>query len=394
MNSIENTAKEDPRSIEFPCLLVRQPIGEFFVGVIPFRDLCDVADFDVRRVLRDQRDVERYLGIQRPLNDSRVRDLTSYVEYFDATFPTSVILAVEQSCAFYNDKNQRMILSNYIDDEESERILFRNVARVLDGQHRIASLFDYKGEHFDVIVSLFVGIDIADQAQIFSTVNLEQTKVNKSLAYDLFALAKTRSPQKTCHNVAVALDQDPKSPFHKRIKRLGVATEGRHGETITQATFVESLMRYVSRDPRGDRDALLRGKRLASATEAELQQLPFRNLFVDDRDLDIADIVFNYFCAIRERWPDAWSSIERGLMLNKTNGFRAFMRVLGPLYLELSEPGAITPVRDFGRVLKISDLQDQDFTVENFVPGTGGESELYRTLMRQLDLEKQVSLPL
>ena len=60
--------------------------------------------------------------------------------------------------------------------------------------------------NFDILVSLFVGSDIADQAHVFATVNLEQTKVGKSLAIDLFELARTRSPIKTCHNVAVALD--------------------------------------------------------------------------------------------------------------------------------------------------------------------------------------------
>src|SRR5882762_10468420 len=90
---------------------------------------------------------------------------------------------------------------------------------------------------FQLSVSVFVDIDMEDQAYIFSTVNLAQTKVNRSLAYDLFELANSPSPQKTCHNIAVALDTITVSPFHKRIKRLGSATPGRNSETITQATF-------------------------------------------------------------------------------------------------------------------------------------------------------------
>ena len=69
-----------------------------------------------------------------------------------------------------------------------------------------------------------------------------------SQAYDLYDLAKARSPQKVCHNIAVALDQNTKSPFYQRIKRLGVATEGRFNETLTQATFIESLMPYNPKD--------------------------------------------------------------------------------------------------------------------------------------------------
>ena len=90
-----------------------------------------------------------------------------------------------------------MTLSNVIRGMREESILYRQIARVLDGQHRIAGLSEYSGENFDLDVTVFVGIDIAQQAQIFSTVNLEQTKVNKSLAYDLFALAASRSPQKS-----------------------------------------------------------------------------------------------------------------------------------------------------------------------------------------------------
>jgi DGQHR domain-containing protein len=107
---------------------------------------------------------------------------------------------------------------------------------------------------FGLSVTIFIGSDIADQAYIFSTVNLEQTKVSKSIVYDLFELAKTRSPQKTAHNIAVALDRDERGPFYQRIKRLGFATVDRKFETITQATFVENLLPLISPDPKEDRD--------------------------------------------------------------------------------------------------------------------------------------------
>ncbi len=60
---------------------------------------------------------------------------------------------------------------------------------------------------------------MAQQANIFSTVNLSQTKVNRSLAYDLFALAASRSPQKTCHDIAVALDRGKNSPLNSQDEK-------------------------------------------------------------------------------------------------------------------------------------------------------------------------------
>ena len=52
------------------------------------------------------------------------------------------------------------------------------------------------------------------------------------------------------------------SPFYAKVKMLG--TGGREQETITQATFVDRLLRYVSRDPMSDRDTLRREKKLVA----------------------------------------------------------------------------------------------------------------------------------
>ena len=380
-------ATEDSKSISFSCIRLRQPIGDFFIASMPYRDLCNITFFDVRRVLRDRRDVEKYLGIQRPLSPKRVRELEKFANTVDASFPTSVIIAVDGRCASYDEKSQIMTLSNWLDpNEDEEPIYFRKIARVLDGQHRLAGLDDGRPDgDFEINVSLFVDIDISEQANIFSTVNLAQTKVNRSLAYDLFELAKARSPQKTCHNIAVALDQNPTSPFHLKIKRLGVATEGRFNETITQATFVQRLLPYISRDAMEDRDLFLRSKKPARPDGEELQFQIFRNLFLDERDLDIAEVLWRYFTAVKERWPVAWSSTEKGLMLNRTNGFKGLMRLLRPAYLRLTEPGGMPDTEAFAGIFEKIPLKDEDFNIDSFKPGTSGESTLFKTLLGHMD---------
>lgn len=315
-------------AIEIDALKVTQPIGDLFVASIAYDILCKISYFDVRRVLRDQRDVERYLGIQRPLSERRVNELEKYVNFLDATFPSSIILAIDDEYATYDERRRKLILRNHKDGDNTPTIAISEIARVLDGQHRIAGLEKFRGEAFGLPVTVFVGSDIADQAYIFSTVNLEQTKVSKSLVYDLFELARSRSPQKTCHNIAVALERDERSPFFERIKRLGFATgdKKRKLQTLTQATFVESLMPMLSSDPKQDRDLLLRGERLTKISETESFRLIFRNLFIEEKDTTIAKVIHNYFDAVRERWETAWNSTDQGMMLNKTNGFRALMR--------------------------------------------------------------------
>jgi DGQHR domain-containing protein len=371
----------DPIEYEFSCIRASQPIGDIFVASIPFKTLIRISYFDVRRVLQEDRDVERYLGIQRPLEDKRVRSLSDYVNYKDASFPTSIILAIEEDYAVFNDKKNTMKVSNKRADENSPSIAIGHLARVLDGQHRIAGLSAFRGSTFDVPVTIFVGADISDQAHIFATVNLEQTKVQKSLVYDLFSLARTRSPQKTCHNIAVALDRDKKGPLHSRIKRLGFATEGRLFEPITQATFVEALIPYLSAAPKRDRDDLLRNKPLEKFSGDQLFRMPLRNLFVAEKDLEITEIISNYFDAVRKKWPVAWDEHGRGMMLNRTNGFKALMRYFRLAYLAVAAPGEVPSMQKFyDRVFRPMELTDDDFTVENFVPGTGGEARLFRVL--------------
>lgn len=390
MSSMENLPREDSRSVAFSCLRLKQPVGEFYVGCMRWRDLCNIAQFDVRRLVRSEREVETYLGVQRPLNPTRVDDLQRYVNLLDATFPSGIIIAVKQECAAYDAQNGQMILSNYVPENgEDEAILFKDIARVIDGQHRIKGLESFSGgeDDFDVIVTIFVGMDIADQAYIFSTVNLLQTKVNKSLAYDLFELERTRSPQKTCHNIAVALDREKGSPFHRRIKRLGVATEERRNETLTQAQVVECLLWFISKDPIKDRDLLLRKQSPKRASGGELQQLFLRNWFIDGEDLKILDVVWNHFDAVKSRWPEAWRVVERGNILNRTNGFRALMRFLRPVYHRIAGPGDVPEKADFERVFSTVTLGDGDFTAERFKPGTSGEVLLYRTLCEQSGME-------
>jgi DGQHR domain-containing protein len=230
-------------------------------------------------------------------------------------------------------------------------------------------------------------MDMANEANIFSTVNLTQTKVNRSLAYDLFDLAKARSPQKTCHLIAIALDSQPKSPFHQRIKRLGVSTNGRFDEKINQATFVNSLIGYISKDPTIDRDIYLRGKKPTLINVDDSQKYIFRNLFVEEKDLKIAEILLNYFNAVKAKWPTAWDGSGSGDVLNKSNGFMALMRLLKPMYLYITKPGGVPSQTEFLNRFKKINLKDSAFTTDNYKPGTSGESKLFNDLLEKSGIQ-------
>lgn len=376
-----NVADPSPRETTFSCIKATQPVGDMYIASIPFKSLMSITYFDVRRTLGEERDFETYLGIQRPLDPRRVADIKDYVTHVDAAFPTSIIIAADQDYVFFDEANKEMTLKNTRLGETRPSIQFSKLARVLDGQHRIAGLEGLRDTIFELSVTIFVGADIADQAQIFATVNLEQTKVNKSLVYDLYELAKSRSPQKTCHNIAVALDRDSRGPLYQRIKRLGLASEQKSLQSITQATFVESLIRYISADPRADRDLLLRGKKIAPAVGDEKRILFLRDFFIADDDIAITRCVFNYLSAVRRRWPTAWNTRARGAVLNRTNGFRAAMRFFRYAYLTAIKDNKIVSEEMYiSKVFSRIDIDDEDFVVDIFPPGSAGEAKLFRSL--------------
>lgn len=378
---------DEPFSIDLKCVKVCQPIGDFYIAAIDAATLIQITFSDVRHMV--EREVDMYLGIQREVDKKRVADIAKYVNTRDACFPTAVILAVDGQCAEYDDARGVLTLKAVLNpDEGQSRINKIQIAKVLDGQHRIEGLRDLGAENrpFDVNVSIFVEMDAESQAYLFSKVNLAQTKVKKSLVYDLFDYAHSRSPQKTCHNLAVALDSTDRSPFYQKIKRLGVATDGRFGETLTQSTFVEALLPYLSSDPVKDRDIYLRGHTPKHADADELVDLIFRNMFIDEKDVDIGRVLFNFFEAARKRWEEAWNRGGKGFILNRTNGFRALMRVLKPAYLYYTVPGGVPSMDEFFSLFEKCRLQDGDFNTDNYKPGTSGETKLFYDIATDMEI--------
>ena len=215
-----------PDLVSLKCIPIEQPIGVFYIGAIDADDLVAISWTDVRRIapiddeelsvedesssppslnemesmiqeldedaiLIENQNFEQFLGIQRQFSQGRVSEIRQYVHNVDATFPTAVLLAISSEHARFDETTNTLSIVRH-----------GKVAKIIDGQHRIAGLNQYNGSRFQVNVAIFIDMDIQDQAMVFATINLKQTKVNKSLAYDLYEFTTTRSPQRTCHDIA------------------------------------------------------------------------------------------------------------------------------------------------------------------------------------------------
>jgi DGQHR domain-containing protein len=229
-------------------------------------------------------------------------------------------------------------------------------------------------------VTIFIDMEMEDQAIVFSTINLKQVPVGGSLMYDLFDYAITRSPQKSCHYVARLLNSRSESPFYRRIMILGLAT-GEPNETLTQAAFIDPVLKLIcptSAEAMQDRDDLKRKKPLKLISDGEIRtrKTIFRNMFIKEEDAKIAKLLWNYFEAVAQRWPDAWNVKKKGLILNRTTGYRALIQFLPLVILSNDLIGEVPEVAFFYDVFAKVKISDGEMNTEEFKPGSSGQAKL------------------
>lgn len=374
-------------NIKINCIEVTQPIETFYVGKIDWQDLLKIAKKDIERIRQEgEGTIDGYLGIQRELSKNRLAEIAEYVSFNDATFPNSIVISIDSTT--YNEST----------DEIEENILsFENgilelrddgqIAKIIDGQHRVFGLEKYATDKglfkndlkFELIITIFIDIDEEYQANIFSTINKAQTKVNKSHVYDLYSFSKTRSPQRTSHNVIKLLNEEVDSPFYHLIKRLGKADF--KNETIAQATLADCIIKYISNNPPKDRNILRTGSKLPLVEGAEKDKLFFRNWFIKEEDVKIAKVIWNYFEAIKRKWPIAWGNLD--FILTKSTGVIAFMRFLKDL-VELLGMEKIITVEDFVGLLNKIEINDTELVNNVYQSGGVGQSALYKALISSI----------
>jgi hypothetical protein len=131
---------------------------------------------------------------------------------------------------------------------------------------------------------------------------------------------------------------------------------------------------------------LKRGKGLSKATQAQEQYLIFRNMFVEEKDAEIARVLWNYFGAVEDKWGDYWREVRRGYVLNRTTGFRGLMLFLRYAYLHLTRPGGVPSRQQFFEVFAPVKLGGRDITPELFPPGSSGQTKLRDMLLSQTSL--------
>lgn len=285
----------------FSYLEVQQPIGVFYYCAIPATFLLKVVKASPRS--------KNEGGVQRDPQQDRINQISKYCSDPDAVFPTPIVVSVNAGANVTLDEDHHNII--FADDETV-------IGDVIDGQHRLWGIEGSKyADQFVLPVALMFGLTLEEKAYIFSTINSNQRKVDPSLIYDLFAVSKTRSPQKTVHELARVMNNTETSPFYNRLKMLGKKTKSQDKATLSQGTFAKTILQLITRDP--EEDARLIKKEQVLKEDV---RCPFREYFIDEKDDVIAKILFNCFNALKNVFEEEWKEPQK-YILWKTTGFRA-----------------------------------------------------------------------
>ena len=330
--------------LRLPAIKVQQPLGDFFVISLEAATLREVTFLDPTHISSVDKKAFWYslLGAQRPSSKRRAKQIAEYIDTVEAAFPNSIILAANyiHNGEFQEDDKKRWKIRP-VGEKTYELIIPTSepMASVVDGQHRLLG-FDYCNEarkSMELLCAVYMDLPHAYQAYLFATININQRKVNKSLAYEQFGYnlddeeSESWAPDKLAVYFTRKLNLNPQSPFYRHIKIAPISEEPLFTEDepatwqVSTACVVEGIARLLSQNPKGDRE-ILHQKPENSRSRSILTQnaAPLRSLYIQVQDERIYNILMGYFTAAKNK---LWNTADNRSYIKKTVGVQALFDV-------------------------------------------------------------------
>lgn len=288
---------------------------------------------DISRVSRDEDG--KLIGYQRPEVKRHIQNIVDYLDSGNVIFPNSVILALTSDVVFTQSRGPK------VDDGQAvtgtlELPLPRKdepkPAWIVDGQQRMMALAHSQRRNFPVPVNAFVADDIDLQRDQFLRINstkpLPRGLIDELLPEVSTLLPSNLAARKAPSALCDLLNQDPESPFHELIRRA--STNGsKKGHAVVADTVITQMIKESFATPSG---ALF----------------PFRNIATGVTDFTgVLALVFTYWRAVRETFPEAWGLRPEKSRLMHGVGIRAMGRLMDRIMLmiDVERPRAASLVR-------------------------------------------------
>lgn len=282
-------------------------------------DLARVAD--ISRIARDEGELK---GFQRKEIRSHVNAIVEFLDSGPSLFPNAIILALSPEIGFKNSRGSRPEGMVEVADTGNLTIPVRpegkRVAWIVDGQQRSLALARARDRRIAVPVVGFVSADLETHREQFILVNKAKplpTRLINELLPEVSALlprdlAARKLPSELCN----LLNKDPRSPFHRLVRRESDA-DGTSGGVVTDTALIEAIRQNL-KPPMG---ALSPYKREGSGGNSGT-----------DPDAMYRALVL-YWSAVRDAFPEAWGKPPTESRLMHSAGIRAMGALMDPVML-------------------------------------------------------------
>jgi len=321
-----------------------QPHNSFYILTMPASILASMKLIPVRYPTSRK-------GIQRLTDEKRVKEIANYIINKEASFPNTIIVS------FTGDVKVREV-DSLPDLFRLEIPVIPETAIIIDGQHRLLGM-EYSGIDMNILVTAFLKIPEEKQAAIFRDINFYQRKVNKSLMYDLFHIAKDADyPLMRAIDIAERLNEE--GPLQGLIKLTGVGPG-----IVTQTIFVETLQQFLRP---GD-----------IFTQPQYEE-------VGSLEIQLR-VINSYYESLHGHYRNIWEDPNSYVLL-KTQGIYASLMLMRDLlaYFHNKRKGYIPTARDFEPFTSLLP-QKVTFRREDYGDaylGAGGQRRLHQLLLETI----------
>lgn len=352
-----------------PALRVRQPIGIFYVTVLPAELLLQVASSDVMSASLNPNGVGYSLaGTQRLIQDKRLSQIADYIDRIDSAFPNSIILAANynKDVGFDQEELEDIELEDREDSRDGQQAPIgdaskswsiveeksghyqlvipssEKLAAIIDGQHRLFAFTRADARSrlpMELLCSIFLDLPKPFQAQLFATINSTQKRVDRSLTFELFGYnvsdepEELWSPDKLAVFLTRKLSTEERSPLRGRItvspKRDAAiqAIMSRADWRVSTAVVVDGILRLFSTNPKRDANAMRTPEACprSALMDGPRDRSPLRDAFIAGNDSLIYTLAEHFLIACSNLF---WNTAHEESYIVKTVGVQALFDIL------------------------------------------------------------------
>lgn len=372
-------------SLKINAIKVKQPIGYFYICKLNSSILARLSKADIYRISNNGDNL--YEGIQRQLIPKKVKQITAYLKSKEATFPNSIILNVDKDHVI-SANDDSLIL---VDDESTFTII--------DGQHRLEGLKNSNLTNFDVVLSIFVDLELNEQSRVFVTINTEQTKIDPSFGLYQELNDPLYTPRKMVVKLTELFNYDINSPWHKMIKLVGkkdaLSTDG----ILSLSAFANPIINLVYDDSQFhdlrnlilQKYTVINENNIEEISDIKINKIDFFEIkksclwdyYVDQNEKMLYKVLMNYFKAVKETFVLDWANKES--LLNKTTGYNALIKLFEDIYRSGYENGDFTQ-EYFKNALEPLKKLDGTINSKYFSPsGYFASNELYSRFTKEIN---------